>query len=119
MSFETEEERLDSQTSGVFGDRRESSMKPLVHRHLIPDRESRKCKSLTTRLFLNFLKVLASCSFFYLLYFISAKLLDNDLIRSKSGFRLNSTWQTLVLMSINLVGLEVKMNVGNVLGNVW
>ena len=29
-----------------------------------------------------------------------------------------ANWKTLVLISVNLVGLEVKMNVGNVMGNV-
>jgi hypothetical protein len=34
-------------------------------------------------------------------------------------FWLNNSWKTLVLISVNLVGLEIKMNVGNIMGNVW
>ena len=37
---------------------------------------------------------------------------------SESLYRLNADWKTLVLISVNLVGLEIKMNVGNVMGNV-
>jgi hypothetical protein len=31
----------------------------------------------------------------------------------------NTNWKTLVLISVNLAGFEIKMNVGNVMGNVW
>jgi hypothetical protein len=30
----------------------------------------------------------------------------------------NTNWKTLVLISVNLAGFEIKMNVGNVMGNV-
>ena len=42
--------------------------------------------------------------------------LDNS---NENLFWLNNTWKTLVLISVNLVGLEIKMNVGNIMGNVW
>ena len=31
---------------------------------------------------------------------------------------INQNWKTLVLISVNLAGFEIKMNVGNVMGNV-
>lgn len=37
---------------------------------------------------------------------------------SENSMRLNPNWKTLVLISVNLVGFEIKMNVGNVMGNV-
>ena len=33
-------------------------------------------------------------------------------------FSPNSNWKTLVLISVNLAGFEIKMNVGSVMGNV-
>jgi hypothetical protein len=33
-------------------------------------------------------------------------------------FLLNPNWKTLVLISVNLAGLEIKMNMGNVMGSV-
>lgn len=39
--------------------------------------------------------------------------------RQSSNHHSASNWQTLVLVSINLSQLEVKMSVGNVLGQVW
>ena len=35
-----------------------------------------------------------------------------------NAYRPNPNWKTLVLISINLVGLDIKMNVGSIMGNV-
>ena len=41
-----------------------------------------------------------------------------SILESQNSYRLNPNWKTLVLISVNLVGLEIKMNVGSIMGNV-
>ena len=49
-----------------------------------------------------------------------AKTLNMNLAspENSNSYRLNPNWKTLVLISINLVALEIKMNVGSIMGKV-
>ncbi len=49
----------------------------------------------------------------------SAATLENVSYVNGNAAANNANWRTLVLISVNLAGFEIKMNVGNVMGNVW